>query len=245
MITTKSLLFAFAIAGLPASGLAADNEETKMAHEHGGGTFHAIRLETDMGRTSSRQDVAGWDLDGWVGNDINKLWLKSDGHIAEGDVEDAELWALYSRNISTYWDAQIGLRQDFLPDDEGHTYLVAGFNGLAPYFFETEAHIFLRDDAALSARLRQENEWLLTNRLIVQPYAEANLNMKEDPELGLGTGLTSAQIGLQTRYEFSRKFAPYIDVSYQQSFGETADYARARGEDTQSTTVKAGVRLLF
>jgi copper resistance protein B len=245
MISTKGLLFALAIAAWPVSAFAADPDDEKMAHEHGGQTFHAIRVETDFGQTRGGHDVAGWDIDGWIGTDTNKLWLKSEGHIEEGDVEEAELWALYSRNIATYWDAQIGLRQDFLPDDNSHAYLAAGVTGLAPYFFETEGHIFLRDDGALSARLRQENEWLLTNRLIVQPYAEANLNFKEDPELGLGTGLTSAQIGLQTRYEFSRKFAPYFDLSFQQSFGETADYARARGEDTQSTTLKAGIRLLF
>lgn len=245
MITTKGLLLALALAALPASALAADPEEEMMAHEHGGQNFHAIRLETDFGKSRGGHDVAGWDLDGWVGTDINKLWVKSEGHIEEGDVEEAELWALYSRNISTYWDAQIGLRQDLLPDDTGHTYLATGFTGLAPYFFETEAHLFLRDDGALSARVRQENEWLLTNRLIVQPYAEANFNAKEDPELGLGTGLTTAQVGIQTRYEFSRKFAPYVDLSYQQSFGETADYARTRGEHTQSTTLKAGIRLLF
>lgn len=245
MITTKGLLLALAFAALPVSALAADPEEEKMAHEHGGQTFHAIRLETDFGKSRGGHDVAGWDLDGWVGTDMNKLWVKSEGHIEEGDVEEAELWALYSRNISTYWDAQIGLRQDFLPRDDGHTYLAAGVSGLAPYFFETEVHLFIRDDGAVSARVRQENEWLLTNRLIVQPYAEANLNAKEDPELGIGTGLTTAQVGIQTRYEFSRKFAPYVDLSYQQSFGETADYARTRGEHTQSTTLKAGIRLLF
>ncbi len=245
MTTTKGLLFVLALAALPVSALAADSEAEKMAHEHGGQTFHAIRLETELGKSRGGHDVAGWDFDGWVGTDTNKLWLKSEGHIEDGDVEDAELWALYSRSISTYWDAQIGLRQDFLPDDTGHTYLTAGFTGLAPYFFETEAHLFLRDDGALSVRLRQENEWLLTNRLILQPYAEANLNARDDSELGLGAGLTHARIGLQTRYEFSRKFAPYIDLSYQQSFGTTADYARARGENTQSTNVKAGIRLLF
>lgn len=245
MTTIKCLLFAFALAALPVSALATDSEEEKMAHEHGGQTFHAMRLETDLGKSRSGHDVAGWDLDGRVGTDMNKLWLKSEGHVEEGDVDEAELWALYSRNISTYWDAQIGLRKDFLPDDNGHTYLAAGLSGLAPYFFETEAHLFIREDGALSARLRQENEWLLTNRLIVQPYVEANLNAKEDPELGLGTGLTTAQVGIQTRYEFSRKVAPYVDLSYQQSFGETADYARARGEHTQSTTLKAGIRLLF
>jgi len=214
--------------------------------EHGAATYHAIRLETDIGRYHGDNTVS-WDLDGWVGGDINKLWLKSEGELRGAKTEKAEVWALYSRNVSTFWDTQIGLRQDFQTAGGGkaHTYLAAGVNGLAPYFFETEAHVFVRDDGAISARFRQENEILLTNRLIVKPRLEINLNGKTDKANGLGTGLTDASLGLQTRYEISREIAPYIDVKYEKKFGQTADLARLRGEKPESTTLTAGIRWLF
>jgi copper resistance protein B len=242
MTITRTILTALVLLMSPLPVLANDLEEKKLAHEHGGQVFHAFRLETDIGRQRG-EGVASWDLDGWVGTDVNKLWLKSEGSIEDGEVHEAELWALYSRNVSTYWDAQVGIRYDVEP--QGHTFLALGMNGLAPYFFETEAHLFIRDDGALSARLRQENEWLLTNKLIMQPYAEVNLSGEDDPELGIGSGLTSGKIGLQTRYEFSRKFAPYFDISYEQKFGGTADYARDHGEDPDATTLTAGIRWLF
>lgn len=241
MNSIKSLTLALVLMGLPAFSQAAE-----AMHENGGATYHAIRLETELGRYSG-QDTASWDLDGWIGNDYDKLWLKSEGEIAGSKIEQAEVWALYSRNVSTFWDTQIGLRQDLKTSSagKGHTYLVAGINGLAPYFFETEAHIFLRDDGALSARLRQENEILLTNRLIVRPRLEVNLNSRADPAEGVGSGLTDASIGVQTRYEFTRNFAPYVELKYQKKFGLTADYARVRGEKPDATTLAVGIRWLF
>ncbi len=217
-----------------------------MAAEHGGGVYHAIRLETDIGHDDG-DTTASWDLDGWIGGDINKLWLKSEGELRGAKTEKAEAWALYSRNVSTFWDAQVGLRQDFQTAGGGkaHTYLTAGINGLAPYFFDTEAHVFVRDDGAISARFRQENEILLTNRLIVKPRLEINLNGQADRAIGLGTGVTDAALGLQTRYEISRHVAPYIDLKYEKKFGQTADFARLRGEKPESTTLTAGIRWLF
>jgi len=155
---------------------------------------------------------------------------------------------MYGRNIATYWDAQAGIRYDAKPDLPGakpHTYLTAGVTGLAPYFFETEAHVFVRDDGAVSARLRQENQWLLTQRLIVRPRLEVNLNSRKDPVAGLGTGITDASLGLQTRYEVRREFAPYLDLTWKQKYGATAAYARARGENPNETRVAVGIRWMF
>jgi copper resistance protein B len=216
--------------------------QESMDHDSESTVFHAMRLETDAGRHRGK-DTTSWDLDGWIGGDDNKLWVKSLGETVGSKVEQAELWSLYSRNISPFWDAQIGLRQDFNPTD--HTYLATGLKGLAPYFFDTEIHVFVRDDGGIGARLRQENELLLTNRLIAKPYAEVNLNAKNDAAANVGTGLTDIQIGLLTRYEFTRFFAPYIDLKYRQKFGSTADYAKRSGEGAEAVTLNFGIRWLF
>jgi len=218
-----------------------------MANMHKATIYHHFVLETDLSRRKGI-DSGAWDLDGWIGGDLNKVWLKSEGEIADGRTEKAELWGLYSRNVAAHWDVQAGLRYDPRPDvpnARAHTYLTAGLTGLAPYWFETEAHLFVRDDGAVSARLRQENEWLITQRLIVKPRLEVNLNTRKDPMAGLGTGVTDASLGFQTRYEFSREFAPYVDLTYRQMYGATADYARTRGEKTNETRLSAGIRWVF
>lgn len=223
---------------LPNTGYAADD----MADEHGGGIFHMFRLETDYGG-GPEGTVGQWDLDGWIGGDDDKLWLKSEGEYTEDAVHDAEFWALYSRNIATFWDAQLGIRYDHEPTDR--SYAVFGFNGLAPYFVETETHLFISDKGDVSARLHAENDFLITQQIILQPYAEINLFAQDVPERETGAGIADGKIGLQTRYEINRKFAPYIDFRYGRKFGETADMAESNGESVGEFVSAIGVRLMF
>jgi copper resistance protein B len=210
--------------------------------EHGGQTFHMFRLEADYG-AGQDDPVGSWDFDGWIGGDDNKLWLKSEGEVVDGKTEQAEFWAMYSRNVATFWDAQIGIRHDIQP--ESTSYLVLGVEGLAPYFFETEAHLFVSDEGDISARLRQENDFLITQRFILQPYLEANLYAQDVADQEVGAGLANTELGLQARYEITRKFAPYVDVRYERKFGETSSIAKKNGEDNDDFIASVGLRLMF
>ena len=223
----------------PALAQAADD----LDDAHGPEIFHGFRLEADTGATRREGAVQTWDFQGWVGGDENKLWLQSEGERLRGTMEDAEFWALYSRNVSTYWDAQVGLRQDTSPHPD--TYLTMGFTGLAPYYFETQAHLFISDKGFISARLREENDVLITQRLITQPYAEINLSLQNQPEQQLGKGLSDAVIGIQTRYEFTRQFAPYVDVRYERKFGDTIGIVQKDGETGDDFVASVGLRLMF
>lgn len=212
--------------------------ETYHKHHHGGMIFHTVVAEIAAG--DARQHV---DIDGRIGGDTHKFAYKIEGERHDGDWETAEVWALYSRNVSTFWDAQLGIRQDVEP--KSHTYLTGGVSGLAPYFFETEAHLFVRDDGKLSARLRQENDLLLTQKWILQPFVEIEAHAEDDLKNHTGAGFSSAEIGLQTRYEVTRRFAPFVEVKYETKLGETAAHARRAGEDRHETVIMAGVRAMF
>jgi copper resistance protein B len=211
--------------------------------EHGGGVFHMFRLEGDYGGGTGNGVRGNWDFQGWVGGDDNKLWLQSEGKHADGKLEDANVWALYSRNISTFWDAQAGIRHDVKPSTTD--YLVLGFNGLAPYLFETQAHLFISDRGGVTARLREENDFLVTQQLILQPYGEINLSGVTVPKQDVGTGVTEAKIGLQTRYEFTRKFAPYIDLHYAHYIGNTMSVTKDDSETSDGLVAAVGLRLMF
>lgn len=213
------------------------------AHEHDATIFHAFRLELDAGEDRYNESVSSWNLDGWVGGDDNKLWLKSVGDVVGHNTQTSENWAMYSRNIATFWDAQAGVRYDNRP--QSIKYFVAGVTGLAPYHFETEAHFFSSEDGDISFRLREENDFLLTKKLILQPYLEFNVFAQDVRDLDVGSGLSDANIGLQLRYEITRKIAPYIEVSYESLYGKTADMADAKGEHTSDSTITAGIRFMF
>ena len=64
-------------------------------------------------------------------------------------------------------------------------------------------------------------------------------------DLGIGAGLSSVETGLRLRYEFVPEFAPYIGVGYERKIGNTADFARAEGEDVGGWSALVGVRTWF
>jgi copper resistance protein B len=65
------------------------------------------------------------------------------------------------------------------------------------------------------------------------------------PELGIGAGLSMIEAGLRLRYEVKREFAPYVGVQYERRIGDTADFARANGEDADGWAVLVGLRSWF
>jgi copper resistance protein B len=74
---------------------------------------------------------------------------------------------------------------------------------------------------------------------------EANFSAQDVPETGTGSGLTDLEAGLRLRYEGRREFAPYIGVSWERRFGDTARFTRARGDSTGGFSFVAGVRTWF
>jgi copper resistance protein B len=211
--------------------------------EHGNEIYHAVTVELEGGQSNHGDDIIALDIDGWIGTDENRFAFKSEGERANGETESLEFWGMYSRMVSTFWNAQIGIRHDTQPLST--TYAVLGIEGLAPYFFETEAHLFISDEGDVSARVRQENDFLVTQKLILQPYVEANLYAQDVSELDIGAGLSDAEFGVQTRYEYTRGFAPYVDVRYERKFGETSSIAKSNGEDNDAVVGSIGVKLLF
>ncbi|MFZ5635580.1 MAG: copper resistance protein B [Pseudomonadota bacterium] len=214
------------------------------AHEHGR-TIHsyflADRLEvfdTDTGSGLL------WKGIGWIGSDKDRLWLRTEGERSGGETESADIEVLYGRSISPWWDVVAGVRHDFKPD-EAQTFAAIGLQGLAPQKFEVEATAYLGESGRTAARLEVEYDLLLSNRLILQPLVEINLYGENDPLRGVGSGLSSSEIGFRLRYEFTRKFAPYAGVVYERAYGDTADYRRNDSKPVEDTRIVFGIRTWF
>ena len=187
-----------------------------------------------------------WEAQGWVGGDIQKLWFKTEGEYEtdEGRFEEAEVQALYSRAVNPFWDLQAGVRRDIQPDPS-RTYAVIGAQGVAPYWFELDGQLFLSDEGKVSARLEAEYEFRLTQRWMLQARVELNGAFSDDEDIGVGSGVSTAEAGLRLRYEVSREFAPYVGASWNRAFGKTEDLIRAEGEDSDQFSWVAGIRFWF
>ncbi len=206
--------------------------------------LYMLRLDRLELRPDGSDTPFAWDVQGWVGKDLNKAWLKTEGEAVDGSVDSAEVQLLYSRAILPFWDIQLGWRRDIRPEPK-RDWLALNLKGLSPYFFDVDAGLFLGESGRLSARLDAEYEYLFTQRLILTPRLSFNLFSKDDPEMGIGSGLSDMEAGLRLRYEIRREFAPYIGVNWEQRFGTTADYAEAAGDDSSDLRFVIGVRAWF
>lgn len=185
-----------------------------------------------------------WEAQSWIGTDLNRVWLRSEGEHVDGNTESADLEVLYGRSITPWWDVVAGVRHDFKPG-RSQDFLALGVIGLAPYMFEVSATAYLGESGRTEASVEVEYEMLLTNRLILQPLLEVRFFGQTDERRGVGSGLGMAEAGLRVRYEVNRQFAPYIGVARERAFGRTALLRRNEGEDTDDTRVVAGVRIWF
>lgn len=205
--------------------------------------FKVDRLEY---RANGGPDAFAWDAQGWIGGDDHKLRLELEGHgtAGRGDVEDAEIQLLYARRISDFWDVQLGVRHDIRPLPD-RTHGVVGLHGLADYFIETEAALFVSETGDVTARLEGEIDVPIVQRLIAQPRVEANFSAQKVPEIEIGAGLVDVELGLRLRYEFRRELAPYVGVVWARKVGETARLARHEGEDTSILSFVVGLKTWF
>jgi copper resistance protein B len=213
-----------------------------LAHEHGAMSWSKVLVEKLELRPSGGADGYAWEGRAEFGGDIERLVIKSRGDGAR-ELDRAELDVLYARSVTPYFNLEAGVRQDLEP--RSRTYLTLGFGGVAPYGFDLDTALFLSDRGDLTARAEAAHDFRLTQRLILEPRAEANFAAQNDPAQRIGSGLSSLELGLRLRYAVTPQIAPYVGVNFERRFGETARLARAAGQDRQDTRFVIGLRTWF
>jgi copper resistance protein B len=211
---------------------------------HDDGIFSYVRF--DRLETWNADSGAGveWAAQAWIGTDLDRLWLRSEGERVHGATQRADFEALYGHAVSPWWTALVGVRHDV---SHGNTQELAavGLSGMAPYRFDVAVTAYAGVAGQVGARVEVANEVLLTNRLILQPLFEVNAWAHDDRARGIGSGLSTMEAGLRLRYEITRRFAPYIGIMCERAFGVTARFRRAGGEDGDDVRLVAGLRVWF
>ena len=72
-----------------------------------------------------------------------------------------------------------------------------------------------------------------------------NFYSKSNPSRRIGEGFSELDTGLRIRYEFTRKFAPYIGFAYNGNYGRTATFTRKAGGNPEDPRFIYGVRLWY
>lgn len=216
-----------------------------MIKGHGAIQTHKVMIDELEWRSQEGADGYAWEGQAWFGGDTDRLWFKSKGEGEfRGRLEKIEAQALWSHAIGPWFNLELGLRQDFRAGPD-RTYATAGVQGLAPYWFEMSAAAFLSNKGELTARIEADYDLRLTQRLILQPRVQLDLAAQDVPDLRLGSGMATAELGLRLRYEIVPELAPYVGLYYEGAIGRTADLRRAGGDDAETSGLIAGIRLWF
>jgi len=185
--------------------------------EHGVQIYQATAIKNAWIVDDDGRGSASTELKTWVGSDKNKIFIQAHVEKAESEKTQTETKLLYSRNVADFWDVQTGVRYQYQPEqkhDKNQWDAVLGLHGLAPYFFETEAYIYAGQNQRWQLSLETTRDVLFTQKLIAQPYLNADVILSDESSYAAKSGLSKLQIGLQTRYEISKKIMPFIDVAY-------------------------------
>lgn len=165
-------------------------------------------------RDSDEGNIFVYEVDAWLGYDLEKLWIKASGESVEGDIESQTLDILYNKAVSAYWDLQMGVRLNNKPSPSD-TFIGVGFMGIAPYQIEMDVNAFVNEDGLVHFSLSAEYEYMFSQKVELVPEIEMSFYSDDDVARGIESGLADVEIGLRLSYQIEREFAPYIGINFE------------------------------
>ncbi len=113
-------------------------------HLHGTDTHSFWLLDRLEVSDADPGTALGWEASAWIGGDVQRLWLRSEGESVDGRVEHGNVEVLYGRGVRAWWDVVAGIRQD-IGEGPSRTWAAFGVQGFAPYKFEVAATAYVGD----------------------------------------------------------------------------------------------------
>lgn len=185
-----------------------------------------------------------WNVESWLGTDLHKLVLTSEGTRLDGRTDSHELRLFYRRAISPYWNLELGWQHEPLAEQRDNRALL-GLSGTAPWFLETEATLLAGPGSDLSAELSIEREVRLTRQWVLAPEMGLTAHNFSDRGEHHGSGLSDLELELRLLWEIRPDVTPYVGVSWERKLGDSAGLARETGHDVDETQWRLGISFWF
>lgn len=242
--------------------------QTDAAHSGGMDMDRTIRTFVLANQLELQTNVSdrpiNFEVLSWIGGDYRRLYVRAQGEQPTAIGRGGELQGdvMFGRLISPFWSAVAGVRVDTRPRAPLQNFaggavvsgsaanarvtrgmFAIGLVGLAPGWLELEPTLFVSQNGDVSTEVESSIDLLLTQRLILQPRAEINAAVQSVREFGVASGVNDVEFEARLRYEISRKFAPYVGVSWTRRTGGTAVLARSNGEPLAIGALSAGFRV--
>ena len=218
----------------------------KHISEHGGQIYQVTKFENQWTVDEDGNGALGSKVETLIGTDENRLFLKANLDKSESNDPKYDVSALYSRNVAPFWDIQAGVRySEDRNNNSNRVDGVVGILGLAPYFFETQAYLYGGENNFWGASFDVDRDLLLTQKLITQPYIEADIVLNDNSDFASKTGLSELKTGIKTRYEITKRIRPFVDVAYQYEKGLKETRFQQATDSEKGWLYGAGIEFVF
>lgn len=227
--------------------LALSQNHDKHLNEHGGQIYQTTKFSNEWVIDNDGKGSLGSSFETLIGTDENRVFVEANLNKAESNDPNYDVSALYSRNVAPFWDVQAGLRysEDKNNKNSDRVDGVVGILGLAPYFFETKAYLYGGKDNFWGASFDFDRDLLLTQKLITQPYIEADVVFNDNSDFASKTGLSELKTGIKTRYEITKRIRPFVDIAYQYEKGKKSTLFQEATDSEKGWLYGAGIELVF
>ncbi|ENU36706.1 copper resistance protein B [Acinetobacter parvus] len=215
--------------------------------EHGGQIYQATKLENAWIVDEDGKGTLGTKFETLIGTDENRIFIEANLAKQESSDINYDISALYSRNVAPFWDVQTGVRYSEDKNNPNNNRIdgVIGILGLAPYFFETQAYLYGGENNFWGTSFEFERDLLLTQKLITQPYIEADIVLNDNSDFASKTGLSELKTGIKTRYEITKRIRPFVDVAYQYEKGLKETRFQQATDSEKGWLYGAGIEFVF
>ncbi|ENW82977.1 MULTISPECIES: copper resistance protein B [Acinetobacter] len=219
----------------------------KHLNEHGGQIYQTTKFSNEWIVDKDGKGSLGSSFETLIGTDENRMFVEANLNKAESNDPNYDVSALYSRNVAPFWDVQAGVRYSEDKNNRNSNRIdgVIGLLGLAPYFFETKAYLYGGENNFWGASFDFDRDLLLTQKLITQPYIEADVVFNDNSDFASKTGLSELKTGIKTRYEITKRIRPFVDIAYQYEKGQKLTTFQEATDSEKGWLYGAGIELVF
>lgn len=197
--------------------------------------------------SDSNDALLVWDSDFHYGVDVWRFhWLLESEWDPKANVFEAvENRIVAETPISESLYISSGIRLD-TSAGPNRTFAVLGIGGEALENLDLELNFYIGEGSEALVELDAEYELVITPHIALTGNLEALFAASEDVKFGIGTGVNSTEAKLRLSYSgLGDVFSPYISVSYEREYGDTADFTRVEGDDIDVWIAVIGIRMAF
>ncbi len=203
----------------------------------GGLTIDRLEMQRSL---VDQSDFHYWHADSWIGDDKNKIYLKTEGTHSKGLVSGDLTQLLYGRAVSESWVLEIGAAHTDAPGPS-EDWLAVTAEGDLPLSIDSEWMLFFGKNNQTWLRTQFETAVPLHGSWKFVPKLELNFYSKNDLSHQIGSGFADAELSLRLVYDFTKNVGWYAGYSRYQTFGNTADQLSDGGNSTFDNLLISGL----